>query len=103
MTAWGRLILVKSVRAFNEISADKVPPYVTRQMAKVAAEISDTSWNGAMELDQTATQETLPAEGYDVLDSLRGNPDVAPLLVRLQELGVDLEPEAEPDGDELAG
>ncbi|HZO29103.1 MAG TPA: hypothetical protein VFH48_24280 [Chloroflexota bacterium] len=56
-----------------------------------------------MDLDQTAAQETLPAEGYDVLDSLRANPDVAPLLVRLQELGVDLEPEAEPDGDELAG
>jgi len=89
-------------RARATRSRPTASPYVATQVAKVAAEISDSSWDGAMDLDQTATKKALPADGYDFLDSLRANPDVAPLLVRLQEMGVDLEPDAAPDADDLA-
>ena len=97
-----RLILVKATQAFKALPPEKTPAYAASQMAKVAAEIGDAAWTGTAELNQTTAQETLPAEGYDVLDSLRADPGLAPLLVRLQGLGVDLEPEAEPDADDLA-
>ena len=59
------------------------------------------SRRAATNLNQTTAQETLPAEGYDVLDSLRANPAVAPILAHLQGLGIHLEPEADPDSEEM--
>ena len=59
------------------------------------------SRRAATDLDQTTAQETLPAEGYDVLDSLRADPGLAPVLAHLQAMDVDLEPDADPDADEL--
>ena len=82
-----RLMLVKAIQAISALPKEQVPPYVAVQMGKVAAEISHASWTGATDLDQTA-QETMPAEGYDVLDSLRSDPGLAPLLARIQELGL---------------
>ena len=54
-----------------------------------------------MDLNQAAVG-TLPAEGYDVLDSFRADPALAPILAHLQDMGVNLEPEADPGADDLA-
>ena len=96
-----RLMLAKALQAFKATPPEKIPPYVTTQMARAVAELGDAAWNGATDLDQAAV-ETLPAEGYDVLNSLRADPALAPVLAHLQAMGVDLEPDTEPGVDDLA-
>jgi hypothetical protein len=61
------------------------------QMLKVAAELEDSAWEGALELeglrDAGAADQ---GSSYDILDSLRADPPLAPLLVYLQDDGIGL-------------
>ena len=49
----------------------------------MAAELEDSAWDRFQELNEQGA-EGLPPDGYDIMDSLRHNPDLAPLLVTLQ-------------------
>ena len=99
----GRALRLKAARALNAIPVEKIGAYAIVQMAKIGAELAVLARQEHAELAEQ-TQDTLPTDGYDVLDSLRANPDVAPILIRLQESGVDLEPDAgDAGGDAESG
>lgn len=80
----------KAAAALQKMKAERVSPHAVAQMAKTASEIIHAARVARAEIQETQT-ETLPTDGYDVLDSLRAHPDLAPVIVHLQGLGVDLE------------
>lgn len=78
----------------------RMSPRTLGELLKIAADLEDSAWGGLHEL-QESTVETLPQDGLDVLDSLKARRDVAPLLVHMQGLGVDLEPAGLTDTDDI--
>lgn len=93
-----RALRAKAAQALKEIPVKKIGAYAIVQMFKVSGELDKMVREGRLDLSESQI-ETLPTDGYDVLDSLRANPGLAPLLVRIQGLGVDLEPDPGEHGE----
>ena len=72
------------------VPPERITPRAAVEMLRLAADLEDSAWTGSRELDAVAV-EGLEQSGLDVLDSLKHHRELAPLLVHLNGLGVDLE------------